>query len=162
MEDKSNDVGEIEVYEVGYHILPSVNEESLSGEVNKIHSLITENEGNIVSDSFPIMRQLSYEISKRAENKYLNYNKAYFGWVKFEIERSKILDLKNKLDTFENILRFILVKTVKENTIYTPKAPSFKKEENEEVVERKDAESEPIDEAEIDKSIDDLVVQSDN
>lgn len=159
MEDKTKDLGDIEVYELGYHILPTVPEEDLQVEVSKIHTLISDNEGVVISESNPTLKQLAFDIDKKVDTKSLKFNKAYFGWIKFEMDRSKVLGLKNKVETLENILRFLIIKTVKENTISILKTPTYKKEKETEVVAEKDlAEKVELDEKEIDKSIDELVV----
>ncbi len=159
MEDKTKDLGDIEVYELGYHILPTVPEEDLQVEVSKIHTLISDNEGVVISESNPTLKQLAFDIDKKVDAKSLKFNKAYFGWIKFEMDRSKVLGLKNKVETLENILRFLIIKTVKENTISILKTPTYKKEKETEVVDEKDlAEKVELDEKEIDKSIDELVV----
>jgi hypothetical protein len=110
----------------------------------------------------PKLINLAYEISKTINTKKNQFNKAYFGWVKFEIDPSKIAEIKNKIESFPEILRFLIIKTVKENTIHTPKVPMFKKENKDQAVgEIKNQISEEkaeISEEEIDKSIDDLIV----
>ena len=155
--DIDKDADDNQIYELGYHILPSVSEEDTSHEVSQIHSLISEYGGHIISEGTPVMRQLSYEIAKKVETKSLKFNKAYFGWVKFDIDRSQIINLKNKTEIFPNILRCIIIKTVKENTMHAPKIPMFKKE-NKEEVPLEIVEKIPTSEAEIDKSIDELVI----
>ena len=86
------------------------------------------------------------------------FNTAYFGWIKFTMDSDKVLELKKKLDLDPNFIRFLILKTVKENTIATKrfvgrdnvhKKPSTKKDENEVVV--------PINKEEIDKEIDAMV-----
>jgi hypothetical protein len=84
------------------------------------------------------------------------FNTAYFGWVKFTMDTDKILELKKKLDLDPNFVRFLILKTVKENTIATKryvgrdaihrKPKTEKGGENETVV--------PINKEEIDKEID--------
>lgn len=148
------------VYEVGYHILPTVPEEEVAKEVSEIRTLIVNLEGNIISEGVPALKPLAYDIAKKIETKVVKFNKAYFGWVKFEMDPGSVLNLKNKIEALPNILRFLIIKTVKENTLHTPKIPTFRKEsevsEAAAVVEA--APKAPASEAEIDKSIDDLVI----
>jgi ribosomal protein S6 len=159
MEDKTKDLGDIQVYELGYHILPTVPEEDLQGEVSKIHSFISGNDGMVISESNPTLKQLAYDVDKKIDTKSLKFNKAYFGWIKFEMDRSKVLDLKSKVEAMTNVLRFLIIKTVKESTISIVKTPAYKKEKESEVVTEKDSvEKVQIDEKELDKSIDELVV----
>lgn len=157
-ESVDKDLGDSQVYELGYHVLPTVAEENVSEEVSKIHSLVSSLGGAIISEGAPSMRQLAYDITKKVGGKNIKFGKAYFGWLKFEMERSQILVLKNKVEILPNILRSIFVKTVKENTMYIPKIPAFRKEASEKEVSVDVVEKAPASEAEIDKSIDELVI----
>ena len=150
-----------QVYELGYHLLPSVSEIDLVREVAQIHSIISEYKGVVISEGAPTLRPLAYEIVKKVETKNLKFSKAFFGWVKFEMDRSHILDLQNKIEVAQNLLRFIVIKTVKENTMHTPKVPSFKKEVSKDETALVVGEKLPVSEEEIDKSIDELLVNED-
>ncbi len=154
-----------DVYEVGYHLLPTIGEENIQHEVEVIHKAISDNGGEFITEAAPELRTLAYEISKRKENKYTTYNKAYFGWVKFEMFSNNVEILDKGLKANENILRFIIVKTVKENTIHTPKVASVRVSDDvggtpvSEMEEEKGGGEVSAESAEeIDKSIEDLVV----
>lgn len=160
--DVENGAGDTQVYELGYHLLGNLTDQEVSDEVSKIHTLIDKNKGKIISEGAPELVDLSYEITKRIETKNLRFSKAFFGWVKFEIEIAKILDIKSKVEAGEKVLRFLLIKTVKENTMHTPKVAVFKKDvvkdDAEEIAPDAIVEKAPVSEAEIDKSIDELLV----
>jgi ribosomal protein S6 len=114
--------------------------------------------GEVISDDMPKMINLAYSMQKVTSNVRRKFNTAYFGWIKFTMEASQILELKKRLDLDPTIIRFLILKTVKENTIaakrfvrgeiYTRK-PKSKTPENESVA--------PINKEEIDKEIDALV-----
>ena len=157
MEENTKDLDNIKIYELGYHLIPTINEESLGVEVSKLQTIISENGGNIISEEFPQMKNLAFEISKVSENKYNRFNKAYFGWIKFEIDSSVIREIDKKATSNPSVLRFLIVKTVKKNTIYTPKIISKK-----EIKPEEGSLEIPVEKAspeEIDKSIDDLLVE---
>ena len=157
MEENTKDLDNIKIYELGYHLIPTINEESLGVEVSKLQTIISENGGNIISEEFPQMKNLSYEISKVLENKYNRFNRSYFGWMKFEADSSVIGEIDKKVTSNPSVLRFLIVKTVKENTIYTPKIISKK-----EIKPEEGSLEIPVEKAspeEIDKSIDDLLVE---
>lgn len=156
----NNEKDNTQVYELGYHVLPTVAEEDLPKEVAKIHALLSEFGGTVIAEGLPLMQQLAYEITKRIEIKNTKFNKAYFGWVKFEINVEQVVALEAKIKALSNILRFILIKTVRENTIHTPKMPISKKDSLKEDVSSEIAEKAPVREEEIDKSIDELVDQA--
>ena len=118
MKEKEDNLDEIQVYEVGFHILPTVPEEKVQEELSLIEDVISKNGGSIIAQDFPKMRTLAYDVAKTVDTKRLSFNKAYFGWIKFEIGKENIAKIKNALDTNLNILRFIIIKTVRE-TPYT-------------------------------------------
>ena len=106
--------------------------------------------GEFISEEMPRMMPLAYEMTKVISNVNNRFNDAYFGWIKFEMTTENILNLKAKLDLETNIIRFLITKTVHENTIaqkkFTPKdglRKRAKKEENEEAL--------PMNEEEVDK-----------
>lgn len=146
----------IEIYELGYHLVPDITDSGVASEVAILKNKIESLGGNFISDAFPEQRNLSYDISKRVEGGYKTFSKSYFGWFKFELNKDKIQELHLFVDKMSSIVRFIIVKTVRENTLYYPKMISNKKnlsktEEGGEKVE--------MSEEEINKSIDDLVVE---
>jgi ribosomal protein S6 len=136
----------LQVYEIGFHVLPTVDESSVEGEVTVIKNLIIKHEGTIISESFPTLINLAYTITKTVGIGNKDFDKAYFGFIKFEVTKSEIEAINKSLQVNPNILRFIIVKTVKENTLYYAKE------------QRSNKESEPLaSDAEIDKSIEELI-----
>lgn len=149
------------IYEVGFHLLPTIDEVSVPSETLGIKSIIEDNKGVVISEDMPKLIPLAYDISKSIDSKKHRFNKAYFGWVKFEIEASKIGDIKSKIENLQNVLRFLIVRTVRENTMHIPKIPMFKKENiKEEKTEEGEIEKPKATEAEIDKSIDELIIEN--
>lgn len=121
------------VYEVGYLIMPTVAEDNLSAEVSWLNGIIEANKGEIISEEFPKMRDLAYMMEKIIEAKHQKFNEAYFGWVKFELPVGAIKTITQSLDTRASILRHLVTKTVRENTLYGSKlAAEARKAEGEE------------------------------
>jgi len=147
------------VYEVGYLLVPTLGEESMPGVYSSLKDLVVSLGGEIISDEMPKMIPLAYTMLKVVQNVRSRFDTAYFGWVKFEMSPEKVLELKKKLDLDPNFIRFLILKTVKENTIAAKrfihkdlrrKVPGVKKDgENETAL--------PIDKEEIDKEIDAMV-----
>ena len=120
------------VYEVGYHIVPAVSPENLPKEVDAIKAILGANGATIISEEAPAMRSLAYTMVKAVGQARHKYDTAYFGWIKFESDADAAVEIKRALDGLEKILRFILIKTVRENTIYGPKVlPKNDEEETE-------------------------------
>lgn len=157
--EKDDDQNDVQIYEIGYHLAPSVSEEDVPAEVSLVHGAIADFGGTIISEGIPAIRQLSFEMTKKLENKTLKFSKAYFGWIKFEIDSSRISEVSERIKNMQNILRFIAVKTVRENTMHVPKIPTFKKDGVRDGVGMGDVQEKPVvSEEEIDKSIDELVI----
>ena len=116
---KNEDTREAEgrIYEVGYLLVPSLSPESVSKESNKIRELVKKHGGVIVTDEEPKLRELSYPIEKVVTHKKEIFTSAYFGWIKFEMEGENVIALEKELQKEETILRFLLISTVRENTI---------------------------------------------
>ena len=138
-----------QVYEIGFHIMPTVSEEKIGDEVAIIRSAIEKAEGMIVSESFPQMKPLAYSMEKHIDTKKVRFDKAYFGWVKFEMSPDLISEVKGVADTHQNILRYLIIKTVRENTM---------REVKERITEEKKEKGE-VSEEELNKSIEELVIE---
>lgn len=163
-EENLEDTVPVRVYEIGYHIAPVMNEEHIPAEVVVIKDLIEKGKGRIISEEFPKVKILAYTISKIIDGKKHNFEKAYFGWIKFEMDGSEVLKVKKALDVNEKILRFLLIKTVKEDTkIFIPKFDAQIKNDGDKKFERKEKESVNLKEKveisaeEIDKKIEGLL-----
>ena len=105
------------VYELGIHLLPTLSEADVQIEFSKIKSNIEKLEGEIISESIPRMFKLSYEIPKTIKAQKKWYETAFFGWVKFELDASKLAVFEKFVKELEDTLRYLIVKTVRENTL---------------------------------------------
>lgn len=157
-DESTEDNKDSKVYELGFLIIPSVAEEKLPEVVTKIKDDIEKAGSAFVSEEYPKLLPLTYTIFKSIDHKKQGYDQAYFGWVKFETNPAQMAELKKVFESNSNILRFLIVKTVKESTIYShkvlvKKSKYTKKTSTESAEEPKEQSSEE----EIDKSIDELV-----
>jgi len=150
------------VYEVGFHVVPTVSPENLPKEYDAVKAALEKNGATIISEEFPKLRNLAYTMIKAIGSARHRIDTAYFGWIKFEGPRESVAEIDKAMKADEKILRHLIIKTVRENTIYGPKilAEERKDARNEEVKEeKKDAkEAGPVNQEELDKSIDKLVV----
>jgi ribosomal protein S6 len=142
------------VYEIGYHLVPTLSEEDVALRVGDIQKLVSGHDGGIVAEEFPQMMDLAYTMRKMIAGRWEKYDQAYFGWIKFDTTPHEALAIEEEIRAFDFVLRHILVKTVRESTIQEvvvakkePAAPSAGKKEDEK----------PISEEEVDKAIDSLV-----
>ena len=161
MSDNENEIKEDKserVYELGYLLVPTLAEEDLPMVFGNLKELIASLGGVHISDEMPKMIPLAYAMTKVITNVRHKWNTAYFGWIKFTMATDKVLELKKKLDLDPNFVRFLILKTIKENTIATKRfiradhsrRPKTAKSENAEVAT-------PINNEEIDKEIDALI-----
>lgn len=165
------DEAETQVYEVGFHIVPSTPEDKISKEVDIIKSLIEKDGGVLITDGSPKLINLAYTITKDIDSKRYKFDTAYFGWIKFEMKTDSIIALKEEMDTNKSIVRFLIIKTVKESTL-VPKTAVFAKDETlKKSKPKQKSETTPIadkveekkeilvSEEELDKTIEELVVE---
>lgn len=160
------------VYELGYHVLPFVPEADLEKEVDAIKKALTDVGGLPIKIGDPKMIELAYPMYKIIDNKRTEFNQAYFGWIKFDVSPNRMAEFKAFLDKNANLLRFLIVQTVREDTYIEPKGfvDATKEEEKEEVAAPVQAEeaaekpAEPVDEGEVneealDKQLDEMVAE---
>lgn len=145
------------IYEVGYLMIPSVAEENLGEEVTNFKDSLLEKGVVFISDEYPKMLELAYEMSRSIANKNQKFLYGYFGWVKFECPTSQALVIKEMLDKNEKLIRFLLIKTVRESTM-SSKRPYGKQDGKRRSTPKTAEESLPINEEVIDKEIEALVV----
>ncbi len=149
--------GELKIYELGYLLIPTLGEEDAPAVYGNIKETISALGGQFIMDEMPKMIPLAYTMDKIIQNVRHKFDNAYFGWVKFEMTGDKVEVLKKKLDLDTNTLRFLITKTVRENTIagkrFSERGLGKKKvgtrKEGEEAVE--------INKEEIDKEIDAMI-----
>ena len=142
------------VYELGFHFLPTIAEDDVAVQFSHLKSMIEKRGGEFIAEEFPKMIPLAYEISKTIKTLKKRYETAYFGWVKFTLKPEDIVALEKEVKAFEPVLRYLVISTVRENTLAGPAA----KEREANKAKAASAKGVPvIDEAQIDKSINELV-----
>ncbi len=144
------------IYEVGFLIAPTVNEDGLAARVAAIREAINSINGTVIAEGAAKKMDLAYPMTKVAQNKRGTFSSAYFGWFKFEAEPKGAKEVAAVLKADDDIVRFLLVKTVREDTMAPRKLFAKKKEDG----EGEDAAPAPaVSEAEIDASIDKLIAE---
>lgn len=145
------------IYEVGYIMLPSIPEENLGGEVSIFKDSLAEMGATFISDEYPKMIELAYEMTRSINNKKQKFSYGYFGWVKFECSTLASKIIKDALDKDENLVRYLMIKTIRGSTMSTKRAYGNKDGFKRRLIHKRE-ESLPINEETIDKEIDALVV----
>ncbi len=160
----------ITIYEVSFIFLPTIAEADVVSKVENLRQTISKAGGTIISHEDPVLIDLAYRMTKVTPNSRHKADSGYFGWVKFEISRDNVEAIKKiqkSLDDNEEILRSLIIKTVRENTLINGKMKLQKEEKTkktystEEIDESVDLGEELPKEAsseDMDKSIDELVI----
>ena len=149
-----------QVYEVGFHVVPTIAEAEVGGVVDAIHSELTPLAAEIIKEEFPHKLALAYTIERSSHGKREKYSEAYFGWIKFATEPENIPALMEKLRAMKEVLRFLCVETVREDA-QAPRRAVFTSDRLEgETIKKPAAATEQggeVSEEELNKSIDALV-----
>ena len=105
------------VYELGFLLVPDITEEKLPEVFGTLKDSILARGAVAISEEFPKHIPLAYTMEKTINNKIERFNNGYFGWIKFELEGLKVSELEASLRLRTDVIRHLLVSTVRENTI---------------------------------------------
>jgi small subunit ribosomal protein S6 len=135
MTENNETMMESRVYEISFIFDNKLDEETALKKAEQLKQSIATLGGSFISEEAPYMRELAYEMIRVQNNINVRFNEAYFGWIKFEISADKIKDLDKSMKLDEEVVRYLIVTTVRENTVYTKRAPVIKAEKLAEVAE---------------------------
>lgn len=107
------------IYEISYILDGRLDESRAAEKAEAFKKDIASLGGSFISEETPYVRELSYEMTRVVNNVNVRFNEGYFGWVKFEMIPTKIEELDKKLKLDEEVVRFLILKTVKGNDIFT-------------------------------------------
>ena len=105
------------IYEISYLLLPFISQEQIESKALSLKEVMQKIGGLVISDENPVLIDLSYSITKMISTVSHKCNAGYFGWIKFELEAEKLSELKKSLDNNNDVLRYLIIKTVRENTL---------------------------------------------
>ncbi len=146
------------IYELGYILVSSLPDEKIADEVASLKDLLVKNDADVISSEDPILIDLAYSMVKVVSTERQKYGRGYFGWIKFEGEAATLEAVKKVLDLSPTMLRYMIVKTVRENTLLNGKMV-LRQEEREEVMAEEAIEGDvPLEVPEVDKAIDELAI----
>jgi len=159
--EETEERAEAVIYEIGYHLIPSIAEEDVPAEASTLKDTIESVGGMILSDENPKSRQLAYSIDHVVANVKNVYDTAYFGWIKFFVTPDAVARLKEAIEINHNVFRFLIVKTVREDTL--AKRPVRIRQKPTGEKEKTDASTETkgpvLSTEELDKTIENLVIE---
>jgi ribosomal protein S6 len=122
------------VYELGYHLVSTLPEEKIPEASGAVRAMIEQISKDIIAEELPIFIELAYPIVKTVEHKNQTFTDAYFGWIKFAGSPEGIAVLEEGLKKDQNVLRYLVVKTLRENTLIAKRFPLSKTKRRDETV----------------------------
>ncbi len=162
-----NEHTEPRVYELGYHLVPTLSVEQIPAASGAVRGMIERISKDIIAEELPVFIDLAYQVVKTINHKNKRFEDAYFGFIKFDALPEGIAKLEVELKKDENVLRYLVTKTLRENTFISKRFPSSNAkdrgekgdttEEPEEIV-KVVVEKTQTSDAELDKAIDKLVI----
>lgn len=103
------------VYEVGFHLLPSIPEGGVAAAVDTIRALLGTAE--IISQGTPAKMTLAYTIERSNSGKREKFTQSYFSWIKFVTEdRAMVPALQEALRAMPEVIRYLVIETVREES----------------------------------------------
>jgi len=152
------------VYEIGYLLISSVPKEKVATVVTTLKDVLSKKGAEMIGEEAPELIQLAYTMIKKIGTSNQRFDEGYFGWVKFALSQKEIEDVKKSFESHPDMLRTLVITTVRENTYLGKKAPTAEIVAAPEVVAEVPAEvqgTEPTEEKavteDMDKSIDEMV-----
>jgi ribosomal protein S6 len=124
------------VYELAFHVLPTVAEGEVTTVVDTIKAHITAHDGTITNEEAPARFELAYEIVKHLEGRNRKFTSAYFGWVRFTVAPDQVEAINAEVEAIKEVLRSMTIKLTKieeENPFFFHEAMATPKEETIEV-----------------------------
>ena len=128
MTENNETIVDSRVYEISFIFDNKLDEETALKKADALKQSIATLGGSFISEETPYMRELAYEMTRVVNNVNVRFNEGYFGWIKFEMNADKVKEFEKAIKLDEEVIRYLLVKTVRENTVFTKRAPVIKVE----------------------------------
>ncbi len=89
-------------YECILVVQPDLDEETTAGVIDRVKSLISDNEGQILKTDLWGSKALAYEIN--------DFREGYYVYMEVELTPEYVTELKQSLKYIEPVLRYIITK----------------------------------------------------
>ena len=147
------------IYEVGYHLVPTIKEEDLDKVVGGVRSIIEKAGGSFIAEGAPALTRLAYPLHVMEKGKRVEYDRGFFGWLKFESTTDTVDALNEALKRSADVMRSMVFETVRDDTrakIKAPRLAEVKRTESIKTTPRHEESSAPVSEEQLDKALEDL------
>jgi len=109
---------ESRIYEIGFLLVPGLSQEGeVSEEIEKLHTAIETAGGQILTEGAPEYIDLAYPVEGSVASGQTLYREAYFGWIKFALDPASLEAFKETVNRLSTVVRYLIIKTDRENTI---------------------------------------------
>jgi len=153
----------LRIYEVGYHITPDTKEEELEKIVGSLREVIEKASGAFIAEGAPSLMKLAYPVFLREGEKSVEYDRGYFGWIKFEAPIAVAQTIEAFLKQNKSFFRYIVFQTVREDTRAKMKAPRLREVKRTDVIKmaprRTEETSAPVSEEDLEKALQDITTE---
>lgn len=105
----------LHVYELGYHLVPTLDDSALEAAVSSIRNSIEKVGGSFVAEGASQRMTLAQPMAVWNNGRWIKYDQSYFGWIKFELASDNIAAVEKALKESKEILRSIVFQTVRED-----------------------------------------------
>ncbi|MDP3962434.1 MAG: 30S ribosomal protein S6 [bacterium] len=113
----------LKVYEIGYLLVSSIPAEKVADSAAYLKEVLSKKGAVMIAEESPELRELAYTMIKKIGTSNHRFDQGYFGWFKFELPTKEIESVKKELEAHPEMLRMLVITTVKENTYLGKKAP---------------------------------------
>lgn len=158
----STEAPTLRIYEAGYHVVPTAKEDVVETIVASIRSAIEQAGGSFIAEGAPQLIKLAYPIDVRERERFVTYDRAFFGWIKFEAPASAARLVEEALHTNTSIMRSIVFRTVREDTRVQLKAVGLREVKRSDTLKAapkraQEGDAGPVSDTDIEKAIDEIV-----
>lgn len=124
IETLSTKEGALKVYEIGYLLVSSVPAEKVADIAISLKDVLSKKGAGIISEEAPEFIELSYTMIKKIGTTNQRFDRGYFGWIKFDLSSAEIEEVKKAFEMHPDMLRMLVIITVRENTFLGKKVPT--------------------------------------
>jgi|SRR3989344_2224902 len=149
------------IYEFGFLLSPNIAEEALAGSVAALKERFEKRGAAFISEEFPKKIGLAYPIVAARDGAKVRFGTAYLGALKYQVPPQEAAALHGECAADPALLRFLLVRTVRESAA-PRRAPAFLKPEAPRSAEPsapRKAEKPSMTTEELDRTIEELVIE---
>jgi ribosomal protein S6 len=153
---------QVQVYEIGYLLVSTIPEEKVEDEYTSLKDILVKKGAEFIGEEAPELITLAYTMIKKMGTSNRRFDQGYFGWFKFALPKKEIESVKKLFEDNKNMLRTLVINTIRENTYLGKKAPveALISKEEEVVATEVASDGTQSSPEEIDKTIDEMVKEA--